>query len=320
VGTDTYVDGQYKNGDNVVLIPHGLEGYTFVQWEFEGVMVSTEREFCFTMKPQLAGTYTAVYKPKKFKIDMFSSEIQLNVSGEVEYGTKITLVSGPTPEYGLECRYWYSRADEIAGMHDIDFEDGFYMPAADICIYYSTVRAAWYNISYNLDGGYFVDEYRTIYCASDLPYTLPTPVKIGYTFLGWTTSMSDSPNLNMTINSVTTGDLTFYANWQPIDDGMKNAVVDPLANGSVLILMDNGTYSADTARLKVGSTVNLKVFSGNGFIVERVCYRLQNSDIEYDIQRVGTDLNDENWYFIMPDVDIFIFAEIVPKIFDGPTI
>ena len=77
-----------------------------------------------------------------------------------------------------------------------------------------------YNITYDLDGGRFLNSSGTMYIARNRYYemnntiTLDTPTKNGYTFLGWTGSNGSTPETNVTIAANTTGDLHYKANWQ----------------------------------------------------------------------------------------------------------
>lgn len=53
------------------------------------------------------------------------------------------------------------------------------------------------------------------YYNSNSNYTLVNPTKSGYTFLGWTGSNGVNPSKNVVINSGTTGNLSYTANWKP---------------------------------------------------------------------------------------------------------
>ena len=77
-----------------------------------------------------------------------------------------------------------------------------------------------YNITYDLDGGRFLNSSGTMYIARNRYYemnntiTLDTPTKTGYTFLGWTGSNGSTPETSVTIAANTTGNLHYKANWQ----------------------------------------------------------------------------------------------------------
>ncbi len=77
-----------------------------------------------------------------------------------------------------------------------------------------------YNITYDLDGGKFLNssgtkyDARSRYYQSDNIIKLDEPTKDGYTFLGWTGSNGSTPETSVTIAANTTGDLHYKANWQ----------------------------------------------------------------------------------------------------------
>lgn len=69
-----------------------------------------------------------------------------------------------------------------------------------------------YNISYNLNGGTAVGNPAT-YTADTSTFTLLNPVRIGYTFIGWTGSNGSIPQINVTVQKGTIGNLLYTANW-----------------------------------------------------------------------------------------------------------
>lgn len=78
-----------------------------------------------------------------------------------------------------------------------------------------------YNITYDLDGGKFINddglEYNPrnkYYSNSSITQTIAEPVKTGYTFLGWTGSNGDTPRVSFSINLNAAKDLHYKANWQ----------------------------------------------------------------------------------------------------------
>lgn len=68
-----------------------------------------------------------------------------------------------------------------------------------------------YTITYNLDGG-AVNGNPSTYNA-DQTITLNNPTKNNYTFIGWTGSNGNTPQLNLTIPFGSTGNRTYTANW-----------------------------------------------------------------------------------------------------------
>lgn len=69
-----------------------------------------------------------------------------------------------------------------------------------------------YTISYDLDGGHISGSYQTKYTVITR-YTLPVPVKDGYTFAGWTGSNGTTPETEVVIPTGTTGNLSYQAHW-----------------------------------------------------------------------------------------------------------
>ncbi len=81
-------------------------------------------------------------------------------------------------------------------------------------VYTANWRIERYNLSLNLDGGSWgtatVPESYTI----DTPtFTLPIPVKSGYTFTGWLDS-EDNVHKTVTISKGSTGDVSYKAQWE----------------------------------------------------------------------------------------------------------
>ena len=71
----------------------------------------------------------------------------------------------------------------------------------------------YYTISYDLDGG-IVNGNPTIYYENTQSFTLNNPVKQGYSFIGWTGSNGNVPQLTVTITTGTTGNLSYVANYE----------------------------------------------------------------------------------------------------------
>lgn len=69
-----------------------------------------------------------------------------------------------------------------------------------------------YTISYDLDGGRISGSYQTKYTVTTR-YTLPVPVKDGYTFAGWTGSNGTTPETEVVIPTGTTGNLSYQTHW-----------------------------------------------------------------------------------------------------------
>jgi len=69
-----------------------------------------------------------------------------------------------------------------------------------------------YTITYNLDGGSASNP--TSYTINSSTIALNAPIKDGYKFIGWTGSNGRTPALNVTIQTGSTGNREYTANWQ----------------------------------------------------------------------------------------------------------
>lgn len=73
-----------------------------------------------------------------------------------------------------------------------------------------------YTVSYDLNGGTVSPENKTEYTLESEMFSLTSPTKLGYTFVGWTgTNLSDK-TMEVSISSGSIGNLSFTANWEVI--------------------------------------------------------------------------------------------------------
>lgn len=75
-------------------------------------------------------------------------------------------------------------------------------------------KTTTYNISYTLNGGTITGGNDTYNVESE-NFTLPTPTKAGYDFVGWTGTGISTPTKNVTIKKGSTGNRSYIANWTP---------------------------------------------------------------------------------------------------------
>ncbi len=86
-----------------------------------------------------------------------------------------------------------------------------------------------YSITYTLGGDDVTNNNPTSYIAGTDPITLTNPSRTGYTFTGWTYDGQEDPTMDVTIDTSSTGDKAFTANWK------KNSysITYDLAGGTV---------------------------------------------------------------------------------------
>ena len=111
-----------------------------------------------------------------------------------------------------------------------------------------TYTANWsintYSITYNLDGG-TISGQKTSYDVETDTFTLPTPSKTGYTFLGWTGSNGSAAQKSVSIAKGSTGDKSYTANWS-------------INQYTLTITGDNGVESiTGTGKYNYGVTANV---------------------------------------------------------------
>ena len=92
-------------------------------------------------------------------------------------------------------------------------------------------QAIEYTITLDTSGGNALDAIS--YAVTSSPITLPTPVRTGYTFLGWTGEGITTPQTSVKIPKGSTGNKAYTANWQVIEytitlDTNGGPVVSPI--------------------------------------------------------------------------------------------
>ena len=83
-----------------------------------------------------------------------------------------------------------------------------------------TLHAIWepvdYEITYDLQGGTLASSNPATYNVETNTFTLNNPTQTGYTFLGWTGSNGNTPEVNVTIPVGSYGDKAYVAHFSPI--------------------------------------------------------------------------------------------------------
>ena len=95
----------------------------------------------------------------------------------------------------------------------------------------TTLYAVWkineYQIKYDLDGG-SLEEGKTnpeTITAETSTFTLNNPVREGYKFMGWTGTGLDKPSKTVTIAKGSTGDRTYTATWEKLENYSLNVAM-----------------------------------------------------------------------------------------------
>lgn len=136
---------------------------------------------------------------------------------------------------------------------------------------WNRIQAETYTISYFLNSGTNASGAPTSYTANDLPLTLPTPTRSGYTFGGWYTNSGLTTSAGTTIPAGSTGNKTFYAKWTATAPPTAQYIVCFKVEGMTVVgsMEDSsgssylhGSFSVRIDDTKISSDGNWGVYSG----------------------------------------------------------
>ena len=126
--------------------------------------------------------------------------------GEYLFETPITVNAQALPGYTWQKWINVGTEQEVV-LNNFEFP----MPNGNITLK-PVVTKDLYTIVYNLEGG-IVEEAKEVYTVTDESYTVPTPVKPGYVFAGWSEEGIEGLRNEIVIEKGSTGNREFTANW-----------------------------------------------------------------------------------------------------------
>ena len=190
-----------------IVIPEPVrKGYTFLGWTGSNGDVP-EKEVMISPGTMEAFSFRANWEAKQHIINLDP------LGGTVSEST-VNVTFGEPLELPIPTREGYRFGGWVLDGNVALFEDIWDMDHP------ATLIAKWvpleYGLSYDLAGGTFQEgamppEKYTIESES---FVLPQPVKKGNTFIGWTGSNGDEPQIDPVVKTGTKGDLAFVANWE----------------------------------------------------------------------------------------------------------
>lgn len=216
-------------------------GYTFAGWYNGSTLVSDKMNFNYTM-PDADTVLTAKTTPAKYTVSYYANggrHHDNQFAGQTKwtdiatYGQKYAvwyngLVKDGNIFIGWNTKSdgtgtWWATTEDRSGKptwmesNGIWYWEGIWnennnCPFGNLDLY-----AIWtpinYTISYDLNGGAVAVSNPTGYNIETPTFTLNNPVKIGYTFVGWTGSNGTTPQKAVSIYKGSTGNKSYKANW-----------------------------------------------------------------------------------------------------------
>lgn len=196
---------QYTVESEAFLLPTPVRtGYIFLGWTGEGI---TEPQKTMEIPQGSTGdrTYTANWQVIEYTVT-------LDVSGgdpldPITY-TVETPVILPTPTSTGYTFLGWTGEGETTPQPTVVLPKG----TTGDKMYFANWEVNIYAITLDTSGGNALDAIS--YAVTSSPITLPTPVRTGYTFLGWTGEGITTPQPEVIIPTGSTGNRTYTANWE----------------------------------------------------------------------------------------------------------
>lgn len=146
------------------------------------------------------------------------------------------------------------------------------------------VKAQWalinYTITYNLDGGAFSVAAKTTYTINDAAFTLATPTKADYEFLGWTGSNGTTPQTTVTVTAGSTGNLTYTANWKSTKVNVKINVTVNNDRSYIIYMLDTDGNIKQQFVVANGTEITVNTSQSFKLLVYQSLYMVSKIDGE----------------------------------------
>ena len=284
-------DGSYTKGDSVTIVAQDIEGYRFVNWTYNGNIVSDEREYTFVIGESTQGEYTANYarvykiKASENQYGTFTINPTSAIAGE-EITVEFEIGSEYQDEYTFSDLYYMYNGNTTENIIE---NNRFIMPEGDVTVYARLDNLYNINLTSNISDSVEVDLTGEGLYAENASATITAPYVEGYRFRSWT--LNDqvvSTNQIYTIeniNASTSG--TYVANYDSpyqitIKSSSGDIVVDAFEN-------DEMTYQTEIE----------DIIQNTEIILQRLQILADGEEIPY------TEENGQ-YSFIMPASDVVI--------------
>jgi len=233
--------GNYAYGETVTLKSSANAGYSFEGWYENGVKISSEPEYTFTMGLEERSFYAKWLIHISF--DLNGGESQTPATQIIPKNGKVTQPANPT-RTGYTFSHWSASSPKET---PFDF-------SAEIA-FSGTLYANWtintYTVSFNVNGGSGSVASQTVNYNSTATAPSTNPTRTGYTFQGWGTSSSATSTVDVTTIAITAAK-TYYAVWK-----INTYTVTVSKGTGISSVSGGGTYDYGTS-----VTINATVSTG----------------------------------------------------------
>ncbi|MBQ2593793.1 MAG: InlB B-repeat-containing protein, partial [Candidatus Riflebacteria bacterium] len=205
-GGSFIIDNPKKYGeasDTIFLNAPIKEGYTFLGWTGSNGNVP---QINVAIEHGSTGekTFVANWGVGSYKVILTKGKGIDKVSGEGTYESGVEVTASCTMLAGYEFDFWTGNNKETT----------FNMPDNDV-VMQANAKLINYSIYCDLNGGSLSVANPTSYNVDSKNITLINPVRLGYTFKGWSgTDLEGEENLAVTIPKGSTGNREYLANWK----------------------------------------------------------------------------------------------------------
>ena len=193
------------NGNELCKLPKNLikkEGYDFIGWSLsknnDEIYLDETEVFNLTTENNTNIILYAIWKIKSFDVQFINYDGSIIDKTKYNYGDKVIIPDNPK-RLGYTFLQWDKDISEVK--ENLTFN--------------ALYNIENYEIFYELNGGIFNKDVHSTYTIEDNSFHIPSPVKKGYTFIGWTTKNNDTPIVNYEIKKGTIGNLKLIANYRP---------------------------------------------------------------------------------------------------------
>ena len=238
--------GTYEEGETCTVTASPAEGYVFSAWTEDGVTVSTDAIYGFTVES--AHNLVAVFLPTYVITAEANNADYGTVTGGGTYVVNVTCTVTASPAEGYEFVNWTENGEVVSTEAEYAFTvTGDRSLVANFVLKnYDILATANPNEGGTVNGAGNYNHFETC--------TLVATANWGYTFINWTLDgnvVSTEPSYTFTVTSA--GDYT--ANFQ-LNNYAVNASANPSEGGSVsgASNYDHGTECTLTATANVGYT------------------------------------------------------------------